>query len=86
MNIDIITIFPDMFKNVFDESIIGKAQQNNLVNIKIHNLRDYSTDKHHKIDDKPYGGGSGMVFKVEPIYKAINTIKKASKVKKKILK
>jgi tRNA (guanine37-N1)-methyltransferase len=77
---DIITIFPDIFTSYFKESIIKRAQEKKLVRINIHNLRDYTKDKHKTIDDKPYGGGPGMVMMVEPIFKAVSALKK-SKVK-----
>jgi tRNA (guanine37-N1)-methyltransferase len=74
MTFDIITIFPDIFDPYFNVSIIGRAQKNKKIKIKIHNLRNYTSDKHKTVDDKPYGGGVGMVMKVEPIYKAIKSI------------
>lgn len=75
MKIDILTIFPEMFNEVFNESIIKRARDNNLVDINIHNFRDYSLDKHHKVDDTPYGGGSGMVLTCQPIFDCIDDIK-----------
>jgi tRNA (guanine37-N1)-methyltransferase len=79
---DIITIFPKIFDSYFSESIIKRAQKKKLINIKIHNLRDYTNGKHKSVDDKPYGGGPGMVMKIEPIYKAIQKIKnKKQKIK-----
>jgi len=75
MQFNIITIFPNIFQSYFKESIIKRAQEKNLVKINIHNLRDYTTDKHKTIDDRPYGGGVGMVLMVEPIYKAVQAIK-----------
>ncbi len=78
---DIITIFPDIFKSYFNESIIKRAQNKKLIKINIHNLRDYTIDKHKTVDDKPYGGGPGMVMMVEPIYKAVKKIKGKSKAK-----
>lgn len=77
---DIITIFPDIFTSYFSESIIKRAQQKKLVKINVHNLRDFTTDKHKTVDDKPYGGGPGMVMKIEPIYRAVQFSK--LKVKK----
>ncbi|GAB4447574.1 MAG: tRNA (guanosine(37)-N1)-methyltransferase TrmD [Bacteroidia bacterium] len=74
MRIDIITIFPQQFESVFKYSIIKRAQQKKLVEIHIHNLRDYSTDKHKKVDDYPYGGGAGMVMMIEPIYNCITAL------------
>jgi tRNA (guanine37-N1)-methyltransferase len=73
---DIITIFPKIFDSYFSESLIDKAQKKNLIKINIHNLREYTSDKHRTVDDKPFGGGLGMVMKVEPIFKAIKKIKK----------
>ena len=81
MTFSIITIFSNIFKSFLRESIIARAQKNNLIKINIHNLRDWADNKHKSVDDKPYGGGLGMVIKVEPIYKAIKEIKKKKKVK-----
>ena len=75
MKFDIITIFPEIFGSYFNESILKRAQKNNLIEIKIHNLRDFTLDKHKTTDDTPYGGGAGMVMKIEPIHRAINVIK-----------
>lgn len=71
MRFDIITIFPEIFESYFGESIIARAQKKGLIEIKIHNLRDYTDDKHLTVDDTPYGGGAGMILKLEPIYKAL---------------
>jgi tRNA (guanine37-N1)-methyltransferase len=73
---DIITIFPDIFKSYFRESLIKKAQDKGLISVNIHNLRDFSEDKHKTVDDSPFGGGFGMVMKIGPIFKAISKIKK----------
>lgn len=73
MHFHILTIFPAMFDSYFKESILARAQKEGKVAIKIYDVRKYTTDKHRKVDDTPYGGGAGMVMKVEPIY---NTIKK----------
>ena len=81
---DILTLFPNIFDSYFKESLFSRAQKSNLLNVKIHNLRDYTKGKHHKADDKPFGGGPGMVLMVEPIYTAIQSIK--SKIKNKKLK
>lgn len=86
MKFDIITIFPEIFNSYFNESILGRAQKSKLIDIRVHDLRDYTNDKHHMVDDKPYGGGVGMVLKVEPIYKAVEKIKiQKSKVKQRII-
>ncbi len=75
MNFDIVTIFPQMFDSYFNESILARAQKEKLIKINIHNLRDYATDKHQTVDDTPYGGGAGMVMKVEPIWRCVQNIK-----------
>src|SRR3989338_2490914 len=75
MKFDILTIFPEMFSGYFEESIIKRAQEKKLLSISVHDLRKWATDKHHKVDDKPYGGGPVMVFKVEPIFKALRALK-----------
>lgn len=77
--IDILTIFPDMFAPVIDESMIKRAQNKGLVRIAVHDIRDYSSGKHRKIDDRPFGGGPGMVFKPEPIFEAIKHLRKGHK-------
>lgn len=79
MKFDIITIFPDIFNSYFGESILARAQKENFININIHNLRDFTDDKRGTVDDTPYGGGAGMVMKVEPIFKAVEKIKKENK-------
>lgn len=75
MKIDILTIFPKMFEGPFSESIIKRAQEKNLVEINVHNLRNWTTNKHNTVDDKPYGGGAGMVLMVEPIFNALKDLK-----------
>lgn len=75
MKIDILSLFPDMYNNIFDESIIKRALDDNKVVINIHNFRDFSTDKHHKVDDTPYGGGNGMVLTCQPIFDCVNSLK-----------
>lgn len=74
MKIDILTLFPDMFDGPFQSSIIGRAVKKDLVSIAIHNIRDYATDKHKKVDDTPYGGGAGMVLKIDVIVAALESI------------
>ena len=81
MTFDIITIFPNIFDSYFSESILKRAQKEDLIKIKIHDLRDYAEGKHRKVDDTPYGGGAGMLMKVEPIFKAVNQIKKDAKAR-----
>ena len=75
MTFHIITIFPKIFDSYFNESILKRAQTNKLIDIKIHNLRDWTTDNHKTVDDTPFGGGAGMVMKIEPLYKALQSIK-----------
>jgi len=72
---DIITIFPEIFNSYLSESLINRGQRKKLIKINIHNLRDWTSDKHKTVDDKPFGGGLGMVMKVEPIYKAVTALK-----------
>jgi tRNA (guanine37-N1)-methyltransferase len=85
MRIDIISIFPKMFSAVLDESIIKRAQQKGKVKIFTHDLRGYTLDKHHKVDDRPFGGGSGMVIQVEPVFRALQAIKKKINGKVKVI-
>jgi tRNA (guanine37-N1)-methyltransferase len=77
MQFDIITIFPDIFDSYFKESIINRARQKRLIKVNIHNLRKWTSDVHKTVDDRPFGGGIGMVMKVEPIFKAVSALKKA---------
>jgi len=75
MRIDIITIFPEMFEGPFSHSIVKRAKEKGLVEIYIHQLRDFSSDKHRKVDDYPFSGGAGMVMMIEPVAKAIEQLK-----------
>ncbi len=75
MRFDILTIFPKIFDSYLGESILKRAQTAGHISIVTHNIRDFATDKHHKTDDTPYGGGAGMVMKVEPIWKAVESLK-----------
>jgi len=74
MHFDVFTLFPDMFQGPFTESILKRAQERGLLSIALHNIRDVATDKHHIVDDYPYGGGAGMVMKPEPIFAAIEAV------------
>ncbi|MFP4447178.1 MAG: tRNA (guanosine(37)-N1)-methyltransferase TrmD [Bacteroidales bacterium] len=76
MRIDIITVIPELFDGPLNQSIIKRGKEKGLVNIHIHNLRDFSLDKHKRVDDYAFGGDAGMVMKIEPIERAINTLKK----------
>lgn len=82
---NIVTIFPNIFDSYLKESFIKKAQDKKLIKINILNLRDYSDNPRRVVDDRPYGGGLGMVLKIEPIYKAIKDIKKKNKGKTKVI-
>ncbi len=74
IHFDIITLFPKMFDSPFAESIVNRAKNNNLLKIKTHQLRDYATDKHKTVDDTPYGGGAGMVLKIDVVDRAIDKV------------
>lgn len=78
MRIDILTLFPEMFQGPFDASILKRAIERNLVSINLHNIRDYSHDRHSTVDDYPYGGGAGMILKPEPIFEAVEAVKSAA--------
>jgi tRNA (guanine37-N1)-methyltransferase len=73
MKIDIVTLFPNSF-SFLDESIIKRAKEKGVVEIEIHDLRAYSTDKHKKVDDKPFGGGHGMLLQIEPVYRCLKIL------------
>lgn len=75
MDIHILTLFPDMFRGPFDESIVKRAVERGLASIHIHNIRDYALDKHRVVDDYPFGGGGGMVLKPEPLFRAVEDLK-----------
>jgi len=79
MRIDIITIFPEMFEGPFNHSIIKRAKDKNLVDIQLHQLRDYTNDKHRKVDDYAFSGGAGMVMMIEPIVNCIESLQKERK-------
>ncbi|MFA6397546.1 MAG: tRNA (guanosine(37)-N1)-methyltransferase TrmD [Candidatus Paceibacterota bacterium] len=81
MKFNIVTIFPEMFNSYLNESILARAIKNKKINVKFFNPRDFSKDKHKKVDDKPYGGGPGMVMYAEPILKAVETALRNRKYK-----
>jgi tRNA (guanine37-N1)-methyltransferase len=74
MKIDVLTIFPEFFGQVFDFGIVRRAKLAEIVEIDVHDIREFATDKHRMVDDRPFGGGDGMVFKPEPIFAAIETL------------
>jgi tRNA (guanine37-N1)-methyltransferase len=77
MKIDVLTLFPAMFAGPLDESIIMRARKSGLLDLKIHNLRDWTHDRHKTVDDRPFGGGPGMLLKPEPIFEAVESLKRA---------
>lgn len=87
MLIDIITLFPEMFSGVFGESIIKRAVEKNILEIRFTQLRDFAFDKHRQVDDSPFGGGAGMVLKPEPVYRAVRDVlnKSDEKLSRKII-
>ena len=74
MKFDIITIFPDLFKGFVSESLLARAQKKKLIKINTHDLRQWTTDNHKTVDDRPFGGGAGMVLKIEPIFRAVKSL------------
>ena len=76
MRFDICTLFPDMFKSYLNDSILKRAQDEGLLEVHLHNIRDYSKNKHKKVDDTPYGGGAGMLMTPQPLYDCITSVKK----------
>ena len=78
MQFDIFTLFPDIIYNYTDESILGRAQRQGLINVRAHNFREFSKDKQRHVDDKPYGGGPGMILQAEPIYECLKSIRALS--------
>jgi tRNA (guanine37-N1)-methyltransferase len=76
MDIDILTLFPEVFQGIFNFGIFQRAIEQKLVSISVHNIRDYTHDKHHTVDDYPYGGGAGMVLKPDPVFEAVESIKR----------
>jgi tRNA (guanine37-N1)-methyltransferase len=76
MIVDVLTLFPAMFRGPLDESILKRAQENGLLKINVHNLREFTHDKHRVVDDKPYGGGQGMLMKPEPIFEGVEQFRR----------
>jgi len=81
MRFDILTIFPKIFDSYLGESILKRAQNKKIIKIKVHDFRKFTIGKHKQVDDRPYGGGPGMILKVEPIYKCLKSIKRKKKSK-----
>jgi tRNA (guanine37-N1)-methyltransferase len=74
MEFDVFTLLPEVFPPYLDSSILQRARQRRLIDVRVHNIRDWATDKHHVTDDEPYGGGGGMVMKVEPVFAAVEAV------------
>ena len=74
MKIEIATLFPEMCRAVLAESILGRAQKKGIVTVGVHNIRDYTLDKHRRVDDAPYGGGMGMLLQAEPVYRCYEAV------------
>ncbi|MET3575270.1 tRNA (guanosine(37)-N1)-methyltransferase TrmD [Bhargavaea ullalensis] len=78
MNISVLSIFPEMFEGVFNSSILKRAQESGATRLSVRDFREFATDKHHKVDDYPYGGGAGMVLKPEPLFRAVESLAAAA--------
>ncbi len=85
MKIDVLSLFPEMFEGVLHSSIMKKAQEQQAASFKVTDFRDYSTNKHKKVDDYPYGGGAGMVLKPEPLFAAVEAVTKTSSSKPRVI-
>ena len=82
MRIDILTLFPEMFDGVLSASMLGRAQANGLLDIRVHNIRDYTDNKHRKADDYPFGGGAGLVMMAQPIYDCMDAVLEGGKARR----
>jgi tRNA (guanine37-N1)-methyltransferase len=80
LRFDIITIFPEFFKSPFDVGIVRRGKERGLIEIRVHDLRDFTSDRHRTVDDRPFGGGEGMVFKPEPIFKAVEAVRESQQI------
>ena len=79
MRFDVVTIFPEFFSGPFNYGILNRGREKGLVETRVHDLRDYTEDRHRTVDDRPFGGGEGMVLKPEPIFKAVEAIRESSR-------
>src|SRR5215469_8675398 len=78
LRFDVITIFPEFFRGPFDFGIIRRGKESGLIEIQVNDLRDFTSDRHRTVDDRPFGGGEGMVFKPEPIFNAVEAVRKSA--------
>lgn len=85
MRFDVLTLFPDMFHGYLGQSLLGKALEKGIIQVNLHNLRDWTRDKHHRVDDRPFGGGPGMVMKVEPVVEGVEEVQKQDKTPGRLL-
>ncbi|GGA33517.1 tRNA (guanine-N(1)-)-methyltransferase [Kroppenstedtia guangzhouensis] len=85
MRFDVLTLFPEMFEGFFSSSVIGRAIEQGLVKVSVTNFRDYSNNKHRTVDDTPYGGGSGMVLKPEPLFRAVEDLVRDAPIRPRVL-
>lgn len=85
MRFDVLTLFPEMFEGFFSSSVIGRAIEQGRVEVSLTNFRDYSTNKHRTVDDTPYGGGSGMVLKPEPLFRAVEELVRDEPIRPRVL-
>lgn len=85
MQIDVLTLFPEMFEGVLHSSIMKKAQEQEAASFRVTNFREYSTNKHKKVDDYPYGGGAGMVLQPEPLFRAVDALKNSTEAKPRVI-
>ena len=74
MRIDVFTLFPGIFESPLRESLLGKAIETGILDVRVHDIRDFTTDRHRQVDDEPYGGGPGMVMKPEPVFAAVDSL------------
>lgn len=85
MRFDVLTLFPEMFPGYLSQSLLNKAIQRGLVDVQIHDIREWAKDKHHKVDDRPFGGGPGMVLKVEPVVECVEAVQQFDERKGKVI-